>query len=124
MSQWRSVRNTRTGEIVVQRARWCQGWWCHFRGLMLRRSLPADEGLLFVYRRSSIAETAIHMLFVFFAIAVVWLDAEGNVVDAKLAKPWRPMYAPAKPARYIIEAPPALLERVQVGDRLTFDEPA
>jgi len=43
------------------------------------------------------------------------------VVDAKLAKPWRPYYAPARPARYLIEAPPSLLERVTVGERLTFD---
>lgn len=124
MSQWRVVRNTRTGEIVVERARWCQSFWCHFRGLMMRRHLPEQEGLLFVYRRASIADTAIHMLFVFFPIAAVWLDNESRVVDARLARPWRPFYAPAKPARYIIEAPPALLERVQVGDRLTFDEPA
>jgi len=89
---------------------------------MLRTSLPDDEGLLFVYRRENIAETTIHMFFVFFSIAAVWLDNEGCVVDAKLARPWRPFYAPAKPARYLIEARPSLLERVKVGDQLTFDE--
>ncbi len=30
------------------------------------------------------------MFFVGFPIAAVWLDARGVVVDAKLAKPWRP----------------------------------
>lgn len=124
MSVWREVRHAETGDVVLARARWCNGFWCHFRGLMLRRSLPDDEGLLFVFRRENIAETTIHMLFVFFAIAAVWLDSEGQVVDAKLARPWRPVYAPAKPARYLIEARPALLERVTIGDRLTFDEPA
>jgi len=47
------------------------------------------------------------MFFVFFAIAAVWLDDGGNVVDAKLARPWRPFYKPVKPARYLIEARPA-----------------
>lgn len=89
---------------------------------MLRRSLPETEGLLFVYRRESIAETTIHMLFMFFSIAAIWIDSEGTVVDAKLARPWRPVYAPAKPARYMIEARPVVLERVKVGDHLRFDE--
>ena len=124
MSAWRVIRHAETGEVVLPRARWCNSFWCHFRGLMLRRSLPDDEGLLFVYRRENITETTIHMLFVFFAIGAVWLDSDGQVVDAKLARPWRPVYAPAKPARYLIEARPALLECVKIGDRVTFDEPA
>lgn len=90
----------------------------------MRRSLPEDEGLLFDFRRESVVATSIHMFFVFFAIAAVWLDDRGYVVDARLAKPWRPLYAPGKPARYLIEARPSLLDRVQAGDELTFDETA
>lgn len=120
MSDWRVIRRAADETIVLPRARWCDGFWCHLRGLMLRRGLPDDEGLLFVYDRESVSGTSIHMLFVFFAIAAVWLDTDGRVVDARLARPWRPFYVPAKPARYLIEARPALLDRVQVGDRLTF----
>ena len=124
MSDWRVIRQAESGAVVLARVRWCQSFWCHFRGLMLRRSLPDDEGLLFVFRRTNISEATIHMLFVFFHIAAVWLDDEGRVVDAKLAKAWRPFYAPARPARYLIEARPGLLDRVQIGDRLAFDEQA
>lgn len=122
MSQVRVIRRASTGEVVLARARWCQSFWCHFRGLMLRRHLPDDEGLLFVYRRTSVRDAAIHMFFVFFPIAAVWLDDEGRVVSATLARPWRPYYAPAQPARYLIEAHPSLLDRVAVGDQLTFSE--
>jgi uncharacterized protein len=122
MSDWRVIRQASTGDEVLARARWCHSFGCHLRGLMLRASLPADEGLLFVYNRQSVSGATIHMFFVFFSIAAVWLDDGGRVVDARLAKPWRPFYAPAQPARYLIEARPALLERVQVGDQLTFDE--
>jgi uncharacterized membrane protein (UPF0127 family) len=58
----------------------------------------------------------------FMEIAVVWLDSSGKVVDKKLAKPWRLAYPPSSAAQYYIEARPALLERVQVGDVLKFDE--
>ncbi len=91
---------------------------------MLRRDLPEDEGLLFIYGRESRVDTSIHMLFMFFPIATVWLDSNGRVVDKVLAKPWRPAYASRKPAQYFIEARPSLLDRVQIDDRLQWDVPS
>lgn len=64
------------------------------------------------------------MFFVFFTIGVIWLDSSGRVVDKALAKPWRPYYAPQSPARDFIEALPGILDRVQVGDQLVFEDPA
>jgi uncharacterized membrane protein (UPF0127 family) len=64
------------------------------------------------------------MLFMFMEIAVVWLDSSGKVVDKKRAKPWRLAYAPREAAQYYIEARPSLLERVEIGDMLKFDEEA
>lgn len=112
------------GDILLARLKWCTSFWCKFRGLMLRASLPEDEGLVFAYERDSRVDTTIHMLFMRFPIATLWLDAQGVVVDKVLAKPWRLLYAPQKPARYVIEAPPALVERVMIGDRLTFEDAA
>lgn len=123
MSALRVIRN-QAGEVILQRATWCASSWCHFKGLQFASPLDDDEGLVFVYGSESITNTSIHMFFVFFEIGVVWLDAQQTVVDAKLAKPWRPMYAPAKPAQYFIEANPILLDRVTIGDVLQFDEVA
>jgi uncharacterized membrane protein (UPF0127 family) len=122
MKQFRVVRNTRTGEVVLPRAEWRANFWGHFTGLMFRRHLPDDEGLLFAYGRESVLETAIHMLFMFFPIATVWMDKNGVVVDKTLAKPWRLSYAPHKPAQFFIEARPLILDRVAIGDPLRFDE--
>jgi len=88
---------------------------------MFRRELRVDEVYIFVEKRESIALTAIHMLFVFFPLAVFWLDSERVVVDAVLAKPFRPHYAPSRPARYFIEGHPTLLAGVRVGDVLDWD---
>ena len=121
---WRIIRNTKTDEVVLARAKWCTSVWCHFKGLQLAPRLPDDEGILFVTKSEGRAHTSIHMFFVFFSIAVVWLDASGTVVDRKLAKPWRVAYAPSVPAQFFIEANPSLLDRVEVGDRLRFDEQA
>jgi hypothetical protein len=118
----RVLRNARTGAVVLERVRLCDTFWSRFRGLQFVRHLPEGEGLLFVTSSESRANTTIHMFFMFFSIGVVWLNASGEVVDKCLAKPWRPAYAPQKPAQYFVEALPDVLDRVQVGDVLRFDE--
>lgn len=87
---------------------------------MFRRSLAEDEAYLFVERWESIAQTAITMFFVFFPIAVVWLDRDKRVVDKVLARPFRPYYVPRSPALYYIEGHPELLDLVSVGDQIEF----
>ncbi len=106
------------GTALPLRVRRCDTFLCRLRGLTFRRSLPADEGLLFVEHTASRLGTAIHMLCVFFDIGVVWLAEDGTVVDMRLAKPFRPYYAPRAPARYYLEGPPALLRWVSIGERL------
>jgi uncharacterized protein len=121
---WRLLRNAQNKQIVLRRVRWCDSFWCRFRGLQLVTDLPNDEGLLFVNGAESRANTTIHMFFMLFSIGVVWLDSSGKVVDKCLAKPWRPAYAPRSAAQYFIEARPGILERVEIGDTLRFDEAA
>lgn len=121
MNRGLAIRRAATGEVVLPNAAPADTFFKRLRGLMLRRRLAEGEGLLFTFQRENRGESAIHMFFVGFPIAAVWLNKQGVVVDAKLARPWRPFYAPAQPARFLIEAPPSLLERVTIGERLTFD---
>jgi len=116
MTVWNETR----GERLLEHVRRCASFLCRLRGLTFRRSLGDEEGLLLVGNRESRADTAIHMFFVFFPIAAIWLDQNGHAVDAKLARPFRPLYVPRVPARDVLEGPPTLLERVRVGDRLRF----
>ena len=120
--KWRILRNQETGAILLDRVRLCISFWCHFKGLQLAPPLPDNQGLLFVTDNEGTSAKAIHMFFMRFSIGVVWLDANGRVVDKKLAKPWRPYYAPIKPAQFYIEASPAILNHVTIGDILRFDE--
>jgi uncharacterized membrane protein (UPF0127 family) len=115
-----TASNETRGERLLGRVRRCASFLCRLRGLTWRRTLDDDEGLLLVGQRESRADAAIHMFFVFFPIAVVWLDKEGRVVDAQLARPFRPLYVPRAGARDVLEGPPSLLRRVEVGDQLRF----
>jgi uncharacterized membrane protein (UPF0127 family) len=121
-ADWRILRNKKTDAIILDRVRMCTSFWCHFRGLQLAPPLPDNQGLLFVTDDEGTGSKAIHMFFMRFSIGVVWLDANGRVVDKKLAKPWRPYYAPSKPAQYYLEASIKILDCVDIGDELRFDE--
>lgn len=112
------VENRTRGTVVLARVKWCASFFCRLRGLTFRRHLAPDEGLVLVEGRASIAATSIHMFFVFFPIAAIWLDDDFRVVDAKLARPFRPFYASRAPARYVLEAAPAVLDQVALGDQL------
>ncbi len=109
-----------SGETLLRSVRWCSSNWCRLWGLQFRRRLAADEAILLVHPQESVLQSSIHMLFVFFPIAAIWIDSMGRVTCTRLARPWRLYYASGSPAQYVLEAHPDLLERVAVGDELNF----
>ncbi len=102
-------------------ARYCASFLCRLRGLMFQKSLAKHEGLLMVQPRSDRVDAAIHMFFMNFDIAVIWADEQLRVVDAQLARRWRPAYAPAKAAKYVLETHPDRLDDFKIGDQLVLD---
>lgn len=104
------------------RAKYCASFMCQLRGLTFRRSLDIQEGLLLVQKKESIIDSAIHMFAVRMDLAIIWINSAMDVVDVRLARPWRPIYVPHKPARYVLEISPSRLVEFQPGDRLEFSD--
>ena len=122
MTTYRQITVGENGRLLLNRARWCGSFGSKLRGFTFRRRLAPDDGLVLVEKSDSRVATAIHMLFVFFDLGVIWVNDAGQVVDKVLAKPWRLSYVPAAAARYVIEGHPRLLEKVAVGDQIQFGE--
>lgn len=121
MSRFIFVRNLSQPDLSPARVRYCDSFLCRLRGLMFRKRLAPDDGLLLVQgKRDSRLDTSIHMLFVPFDLTVVWINTDLTVVDKVIAKTWRPAYAPAKPARYILEIHPDRWDDYQIGDKVEF----
>ncbi|UCG23574.1 MAG: DUF192 domain-containing protein [Chloroflexota bacterium] len=116
------VLDEESGRLLLEKARWCDTFGSRMRGLTFRRSLAPGEGLILVEKEDSRVNAGITMLFTFIDLGVIWVNDAGQVVDAALARPWRPSYLPQSPARYAIEADPSILQQVSVGDRLRFVE--
>jgi uncharacterized membrane protein (UPF0127 family) len=117
-----SILNRETGQVLIESARWCSSRLCRLRGLQFRRNLKSGEALILVKDKDSIANTSIHMFFVFFPIAAIWINSKGKVTSAQLAKPWRPYYASPESATYVLETSPDFLDKVAIGDNLDFVE--
>jgi hypothetical protein len=121
MSEYREIRvGGENGRILIPQARWCNTFLSKLRGFTFRRYMRPDEGLVLVESEDSRLNTAIHMFFVFVPLGVIWVNDAGVVVDKALAWPWRPLYAPQAPARYVIEGGRHLLDQVEIGDAVYF----
>ncbi|MBI5839548.1 MAG: DUF192 domain-containing protein [Chloroflexi bacterium] len=102
------------------RVGYCDSFLCRLRGLMFRPRLPRDEGLLLVEKRDSRLDTSIHMLFVNFDLAVIWINSGMTVVDKVIAKSWHPAYFPKAEARYTLEIHPDRWGDYEIGDKVEF----
>ena len=104
------------GGAPILQLRIADGWWDRFVGLMGRRSLPADEGLLLM--RSS----SVHMSFMRFALDVVYLDAGFRVTKIATVRPWR-FSVGGRGARHALELNAGAAQRLglRVGEQLALD---
>lgn len=89
---------------------------------MFSRGLDMDKGVILAENRESRVDTAIHMLFMQYDLAVIWLDKGLRVVDKVLAKKWYPFYFPKKPAKYVLELHPSQFSAYAIGDQLSFSD--
>jgi len=112
------------GAPVCERCFVADTRWTRMKGLLGRRSLPRDEGLLITKTGS------IHMFFMRFPIDAVFLDKDLGIERiASDLKPWR--MAAKRGAKQVLELPAGEASRrgLAVGQRLFLcdqkrDEPA
>jgi uncharacterized membrane protein (UPF0127 family) len=104
------------------RVRYCNTFLTQLRGFTFRSDLKLDDGLVLVGRRDSRVDSSIHMFFVSFDLAVIWINSDMQVVDKVLARSWKPAYFSKEPAKYVLEVHPDRWNEFQVGDRVKFND--
>lgn len=100
---------------VIVKAKFYDSFWNKFKGLMLVAALEPSEGVLLVNKRDSVLDSSIHMFFMRFPITTVWINSNLQIVDVKIAKPWRPVYLPQKPACYVLECHSSRVSDFKIG---------
>jgi uncharacterized membrane protein (UPF0127 family) len=104
------------------RIRRCESFVSRLRGLMFRSHLDAHEGILLEIGKDSRLDASIHMFFVPFDLAVIWINSECRVVDKVLARPWRPAYFPRQAARFTLEIHPDRFNEYHIGDKVDIQD--
>lgn len=122
MSRYCLIKNQSRSLLTPLRVLYCSSLLCRLRGLMFRRHVNPNEGILLVSGNDSILDSTIHMFFCFTDLAVIWINTARQVVDVRLAKKWAPMYIPRRPARYVLEAHPSRLAEFHIGDQIDFHD--
>jgi uncharacterized membrane protein (UPF0127 family) len=105
------------GRVMCERCSIADKPWSRMRGLLGRETLASDEGILL--RPAS----SVHMFFMAFAIDVVWLDRDLQVLGVTPElRPWRT--AARRGARAALELAAGECERrgLEPGDRLRLAE--
>ncbi len=112
------IYNETKNRWLLQRGKLKNHFWGRFLGLMGKKSLAENEGLILY------PTNAIHCFFMHFPIDVVYVDRNNRVVDIdRRVQPWR-VGRPRRNARYVIEMPAgkAAATATQPGDKLRWEE--
>jgi uncharacterized protein len=120
MTKHISIENKNRGMDATLRIKYCDTFLTQLRGFTFRSRLARDEGLVLVGTRDSRLDSSIHMFFVSFDLAVIWINSQMQVVDKVLAKSWRPAYLSKQPAKYVLEVHPDRWDDFQIGDTVQF----
>lgn len=108
---------TGSGRVLATTAEVADGFLSQARGLMFRRSVPAEYALVFPFGR--VATRGLHMLFVPFDIDAVWL-VEEEVRAVKRLRAWLG-YGRAR-ADTVVELPAGAADVVEPGDTVRVVE--
>ena len=119
------AHNASRGTVLAERLEDGSSFWAKFMGLMGRTSLPPGDGLWLP------GENGIHMLFMRFAIDVVFVSSPANgsdgrrrVLSARRAvPPWRGVIWRVGGAKGILELPVGTIEatNTNVGDEIVIE---
>jgi hypothetical protein len=116
MSRLIKISGRKQIELSVQL---CESFWSRFSGLMFKKNINPNEGILLKCDNNSILNSSIHMFFMNFPISVFWMNQSFEVVDKTYALPWHPIYIPHTPAMYILEAHPSQQHTFEIGEKIT-----
>ncbi|MCX8189838.1 MAG: DUF192 domain-containing protein [Candidatus Diapherotrites archaeon] len=115
------LKNTSKKNNIAGKVRIADNYFSKMRGLMFEHKKKFDYALVLCLDEESRIKASIHMLFVFFPIAVFFLDSRKKVVDKKLMKPFALNYTPKKPSKYIVELPAEKIDAADIGDILSWN---
>jgi len=111
------LKNKTQNKIIVKNKKICHSFFSKLIGLMFSKKKD-DFALIFQF--DDMKERHLHMFFVYFAIDVLFLDANKKIIEKKENfKPFT-LYSSKTKANYVIELPLGKGKLAKRGDILEF----
>ena len=102
-------------KVISDKIKLCNSFFSRFKGLMISRKLKDNECL--ILKNAS----AIHMLFVFQSIDVVWLNENKIVIDKREnVRSFNFLVKPKVKADYVLELPLGKAKLFKLGNKIDF----
>jgi uncharacterized protein len=112
------IANRTRKTLISNDVRICSSSWSKAKGLMFKTKV--EKPLIFPFDNER--KRALHMLFVFCPIDVLFLWKDKKVVDMK--EDFRPFtfYTPKKPCQYVVELSQGSIKKskTRIGDKIAF----
>src|ERR1041384_6955926 len=115
------MRGPRVVQVKIHRAtvkaEVAETWWQVSLGLMFRKYLAPNAGMLFILGRD--ADHAFHMWFVRIPLDVLFIDGDGRIAHIRSARPGAGPFRSGEAVRYVLEVNHGwcAAHGVGVGDR-------
>jgi uncharacterized membrane protein (UPF0127 family) len=108
------------GMLIAGKVDLAENYYDKVLGLMFRRSIPQNYALLFMFKKPGVV--GVHMLFMRFPVAAIFLDEDKKILAATVLKPWTG-FKQIKNVQYLIEMNPKTIEKygLKIGDVINFD---
>lgn len=106
-----AIRDEESQEILCRKVKKADRFFLRFLGLMGKRKLDAEEGLLLE------GVSSIHTCFMRFTIDVVYLDKDMKIVYVETVPPWHLGKLTVKSA-HILELPKGAGEKFKLGTQI------
>lgn len=109
------------GVVIANNVEYAKTMISQVLGLMFRKSIEQDFAKIFILKKPS--PVNIHMLFVFFPLDVIFLDAGKNVSGCARLNSWIG-YKGMKNIKYVIEMKAGTIEKYNLtsGGKMEFQE--
>jgi len=121
------VENSSRHTIIVEQTEVANSVWMQTKGLMFKRHIPINSGLLMVFREEK--HHGIWTMGMRFPIDIAFISSDWRVVDiVENARPiginpktWK-IYTPEKPCKYVLEMNAGILKKsgTKKGDVISF----
>ena len=108
------------GMLIASKVDLAENYYKKVLGLMFRSSIPQDYALLFIFSKPGVV--GVHMLFMRFPIAAIFLDDDKKIMATAVLKPWIG-FKQIKDVQYLIEMNSNTITKygLKTGDVINFD---